>query len=255
MHCRTVSDTRSIIITGAASGIGESCYRRLAASSEFTPFGIDVKASSTTDLILNMADETEINEAVGVIQRRIDLISGLVNCAGVQIKKPITDLTQKDWLECILVNAVAPFLFLGKLVEFFELGGSVVNIGSVHSKATTQGMAAYSASKGALAAGTRAAALEVAKLGIRVNCISPGAVHTDMLLDNILNSDPIGLGDPLQMLGEAIPLGRIGLPAEVAELVVFLLSDKSQYITGQEFFIDGGVVGALASETPRGRSV
>ena len=111
-------------------------------------------------------------------------------------------------------------------------------------------MAAYAASKGALASGTRAAALDLASLGIRVNCVSPGAVRTKMLMANILGSGRTGDEDPLKQLEDSIPVGRIAAPEEIADLVVFLLSDKARYFTGGEFLADGGVLATLASEAP-----
>lgn len=242
------SDMQTIIVTGVAAGIGAACYDALESSLDFTPIGIDVTASTRTDLIVNLALEAELEEAVGIIKQGQERVGGLVNCAGVQIKKPLSELTHEHWLESLTVNAVAPFLLLGKLLPLISHGGSVVNIGSIHSTATVPGMAAYAASKGALASGTRAAALELARLGIRVNCVSPGAVRTKMLMANILGSDWTGDEDPVRQLEDSIPAGRIAAPEEIADLVIFLLSNKARYITGGEFLADGGVVAALASE-------
>jgi len=241
---------QTVIVTGVASGIGKACYDALENSTEFTPFGIDVVASARTDLALNLALKAELEEAVDIIKRGHDKVGGLVNCAGVQIKKPLGELTHEHWLESFAINAVAPFLLLGKLLPLISHGGSVVNIGSIHSSATIPGMAAYAASKGALASGTRAAALDLASLGIRVNCVSLGAVRTKMLMANILGSGRTGDEDPLQQLEDSIPVGRIAAPEEIADLVVFLLSDKARYITGGEFLADGGVLATLASEAP-----
>jgi NAD(P)-dependent dehydrogenase (short-subunit alcohol dehydrogenase family) len=245
---------QTVVVTGAASGIGEACYNVLSNSSDFAPFGLDVKASPRTDLVMNLASHAEIDEAAGIIGQRFKHIAGLVNCAGVQIKKPLSELTHENWLESLSVNAVAPFFLLGKLLPLFEGGGSVVNIGSVHATATTKGMAAYSASKGALASASRAAAIELAKFGVRVNCVSPGAVDTLMLTENLMKSG-LGGDEPLRMLEESIPLCRVGSPVEVAQLVLFLLTEESRYITGGEFPVDGGVLAVLASEASRHRPV
>lgn len=245
---------RTVVVTGAASGIGEACYKLLDNSSDFTPVGVDAMASPRTDVVLNLASETEIDEAADIIAQRYKCVAGLVNCAGVQIKRPVSELTYENWIESLSVNAVAPFVLLSKLLPLFDDGGSVVNIGSVHATATTTGMAAYSASKGAMASASRAAAIELAKFGIRVNCVSPGAVDTSMLMENVMNSGLVG-DEPLRTLEETVPLCRIGSPVEVAQLVLFLLSEKSRYITGGEFHIDGGVLAVLASEVSRHRLV
>jgi NAD(P)-dependent dehydrogenase (short-subunit alcohol dehydrogenase family) len=132
-----------------------------------------------------------------------------------------------------------------------EGNSSIVNIGSVHAYATSRNISAYAASKGALLAFTRALALEFIDDGIRVNCVVPGAVNTNMLVEGLTRAND-GFETTqvmLDRLGLRHPIKRVGEPAEIANLIYFLTDNtQSAYITGQSFVIDGGALTQLSTE-------
>ena len=129
-----------------------------------------------------------------------------------------------------------------------ERRGAVVNVASVHAIATSAGLAAYAASKGAVVALTRAAALELAPEGIRVNAVLPGAIDTQMLRDGLSRGGP-DIDAGMAALAERTPLGRIGRPQDVAEAVLFLAdASRSSFITGQTLVVDGGATARLSTE-------
>ena len=130
-------------------------------------------------------------------------------------------------------------------------GGSIVNVSSVHAIATSPGMAAYAASKGALMALTRAAAIELASENIRVNAVLPGAIDTDMLRAGLVRNHEknVSFQKRLDSLSKKHVIGRIGQPQEVGEMVLFLANDRgSSFITGQSIVIDGGATIRLSTE-------
>lgn len=186
-------------------------------------------------------------EAAEAAFRSLPDLDGLVNNAALQHDRPLVDTTVREWDAVMAVNLRAPFLAVSICAAgLARTGGAVVNITSVHAAATSAGVAPYAASKGALAAFTRAAAVELASLGVRVNAVAPGAVDTPALRD--------GFGrhvaaDPEETLRQRTPLGRIGQPSEVAAAVGFLLdSNRSNFITGETLVVDGGAMARLSTE-------
>ena len=145
------------------------------------------------------------------------------------------------WRKTLSVNLDGVFLGLrygGPAILQGGRGGSVINISSIMGKVAAPGAAAYCASKGGVLMLTKAAALEWATLGIRVNSIHPGYIDTP-LVSTILRTVENG-NEARQMLVERHPLGRLGVPREIADAVVFLASDESSFMTGAEMVIDGG---------------
>ena len=239
-----------VVITGVASGIGAQCYKLLSSTETFEPFGIDLAKSDFTDLRIDLGEEAELKRAAAVLRERFDDVAGLVNCAALHRKKKLEELSFQTWVEILRVNTVAPFYLLGLIQEQIREGGAVVNISSVHSHSTTEGMAAYAASKGAMISATKAAALELAERNITVNCISPGAVNTPMLQAGLRISSLSEEDQSISALAQNIPLKCVAEPSQIAKAVEFLLSSSELGITGTELVIDGGVLASLASERP-----
>jgi len=160
----------------------------------------------------------------------------LVNNAGVQIVKPSLELTAGDWNQTWHVNVLAPFLLAQSLLHALQnAGGSIVNIASVHAKATKPGFVAYATSKAALVGLTAAMAVDLGP-GIRVNAICPAAVSTPML-----EAGFGGRAEDFKRLGDMHPAGRIGKVEEVARAALYLASSEAAFITGAAWYVDGGI--------------
>ncbi len=156
----------------------------------------------------------------------------LVNNAGISLVKVIQDTSSEDWDKIFSVNAKSVFLcskaVTNKMV--YEGGGSIINVASIWGETGASCEAAYSASKGAVIAFTKALAKELAPSNVRVNCVSPGVIDTEMNAHLTARE--------MEDLAEEVPLGRIGLPSEVAEACVFLA--ESTYVTGEVLSVGGG---------------
>lgn len=233
------------IVTGAASGIGLAITRQLneygvsvvaedidpAVEVEFA--GLDTVAS----LIGDVAQEQTAKDAVNLAHRRFGKLDILINNAGMIINKPVVDTTLEDWNHIIGTNVTGAFLHTREAMRAMipHQSGSIVNIGSYACFQTFKTIAAYAASKGALAQLTRTAALEGIDNRIRVNAIGVGDVVTNIL------------GDPKDLVehGKGAPINRAADPAEIAHVAAFLASDLTSYAVGAVWMVDGGMSVAI----------
>lgn len=215
---------RRVFITGAARGIGQAIARRFAAA------GFEVTSPGRAEL--DLTDPAKVEE---YLQRRSPEADVLVNNAGQNAIQRIAELGVRDWRETYDVNTTAPFLLIRHFAPRMAAagGGRIVNVSSSYSLVARRGRAAYSASKAALNALTRTAALEFAVSRVLVNAVCPGFVDTDLTR---ANNTP----EQLDALRSGIPLDRLASPEEVAEAVFFLGSDANTYMTGQTIVVDGG---------------
>lgn len=229
------------VVTGAARGIGASICDQLE-SDGWRVIGIDREPMARAGALqLDLAD----GPALSLELADVPQVDALINNAALQLCKPLIDTSQEEWDAVLAVNLRAPFLCMRGLArQLIAARGAVVNVSSVHATATSVSMAAYAASKGGIAALTRAAALELAPHGVRVNAVAPGAVETVSLRDS-LDQRP----DVEQSLLERTPLGRVGQGEEIAQAVSFLLDgERSGFMTGQCVVVDGGALARLSSE-------
>ena len=233
------------LITGGARGQGAAHAEALAAAGmrvviadvldeqgETTAAALSGEGSHVRYAHLDVTDEQAWLEVVADIEAREGGLDVLVNNAGIIRVAPLTDLDMADWDLIQRVNATSVVLGIRAAAPAMirRGGGSIVNVASTAAHRGAEGYAAYAASKAAVLAVTRAAALELAPHGIRVNAISPGGVDTPM------NDD-----EPPGGTSAAAPLGRRARPDEISPLVVYLASSASSYVTGSDVLIDGGV--------------
>ncbi len=241
---------RTALVTGAASGLGAETARRLAAEgatvmlSDRDPSGADVATAIGTSadfIVHDVASENDWAAAVSATVMRFGRIDILVNNAGVA-GDSLNILTHSldDWRRILAINLDGVFLGLRHCgpVMAAQGGGSVINLSSILGKVGMAGAAAYCASKGGVLMLTKAAAIEWAPLGIRVNSIHPGFIDTPMVSAALYASENgNGIRD---LLIAAHPLARFGVPREIADAVLFLASEESSFMTGAELVVDGG---------------
>ena len=219
-----------VIVTGAASGIGKEVSDYLS-SETYEVIRVDVQEKFGTKQ-LDVTDEAAWSQLFG----EVGPVQGLVNCAGIRTRGTILETSMAVFEQHLKVNVTGTWLGIKGLFNSHEVGSeaSIVNISSVNALIAVPEQAHYVASKGAISALTKAAAIEGAQMGIRVNAIGPGAIQTPMTEERL--SDP----EQVSWLEGRVPLGRVGEANEIASVTKFLLSSESSYITGTTIFADGG---------------
>lgn len=241
-------DGKVALITGAARGQGEAEARlfveegaRIVMADVLDGEG-QVVAKDLGDAArychLDVTSEVGWTAAVDIATSEFGRLDILVNNAGILRLAPLVSTTIDDYMAVINVNQVGVFLGMRAVIPAMAANrsGSIVNISSIDGLVGMAGSVAYVASKFAVRGMTKVAALELGPLGIRVNSIHPGGVDTPMI--HLEGIDPASLD---QMMRQRVPLGRIGLPIEIARMAAFLASDESAYSTGSEFVADGGM--------------
>lgn len=241
---------KSAVVTGGASGQGASIARMLLAAGahvhvmdrlalDHAAWGPlrEFAARQVGGLScheMDVADETAWQTLADQMKAADRPLLGLVNNAGITgARNTVTKTPLAEWEQVLRVNLTGAFLGIQHLAPLMPAGAAIVNIASVVGL-TGYYSAAYSTSKWALRGLTRSAALELAPVGVRVNCICPGVVDTDMVRTNTR------LFEALQHI---TPLGRMAQPEQVADVMFFLLGPKAAYITGADIAVDGGVSG------------
>lgn len=245
------------LVTGAGSGIGRGIAECLAEQGALVVLN-DIRAEAAQEsqrILAASGHRTEIviadistpdgaSLAVGQAARSDHRLDLLVNCAGRQIIKRLTELDPEEWDIVLNVNLKAAYLCTRAAMPYLtKPGGSIINICSVHARATIEGFTSYAASKAGILALTRAMAIECAPLGVRVNAISPGTIDTP-LLQAYFDSCP----DPAQARSEFLkfhPIGRFGTPRDIGAMVAFIGSSEAGFVTGTEIVIDGGMTALL----------
>jgi NAD(P)-dependent dehydrogenase (short-subunit alcohol dehydrogenase family) len=235
------------IITGGSSGIGLAVAGKFVSEKVKTVLiGRDVNklkaaCGSLGHLSACLACDLTILEEIPVIVKRIideyGKIDILVNNAGIHLKKPLKDVSDEDYQRIVLNNQTTVFSLTREVAgRMIEAGrGSIVNISSMASRYGLPDVIAYTASKSAIEGMTRAMAVELSPHGIRVNCIAPGFIETEMSA-SAMRKDP----ERKKRVLTRTPLGRFGKPAEIAEAAWFLASDAASFITGVILPVDGG---------------
>jgi len=239
-------DGRLALITGAGSGIGEAIAHAMTdAGARVVAVDIDGAAAERTVAAIGrgaLSFAHDVTDRVGCdrlaveVRERTGAISILVNNAGVIRRGTVTEPnTRADWDATLAVNLDGPYnMVTAFLDQLRETKGSIINIGSIQSFVALPNSAAYTTSKGGVRMLTKALAIELSPLGIRVNAIGPGFTATP--LNARAREDPAYMSN----FTNRIPLGRIGTPEDIAGPAVFLASDMARYITGVTLPVDGG---------------
>lgn len=234
-----------VVVTGAARGQGAAEVEALAREGA-TVFATDVLDDDGTTLAtsltadgldvryvhLDVRSETEWAALAELLGQRHGEVHALVNNAGIAARERLPHVTLDAWQLAFDVNVTGPMLGIQALAPLMPPGSSIVNICSVAAMAG-HAAAAYTSSKWALRGLTRTASLELGARGIRVNAVMPGLVDTPLMASASPAFTAAALAE--------IPLGRVGLPADIAPTIVFLVSDDSTYYNGAEIVIDGGL--------------
>ncbi len=237
-----------IVVTGGSRGIGAAVVRRAAelGAKVYINFRkseerairvrdeIISKGGAAEVVQFDVADEMEVAANLKEIIKKEGRVDGLVNNAGITLNSLLPVTSGEKIEELLRINLMGTIFCTKYAVRgMMKEGGSIVNITSVVGEMGNPGQSVYAASKGGIIGFTKAMARELAPRNIRVNAVSPGYITTEMTdaLPEELKSEILKL----------IPMGRFGTPEEVADLVVFLLSDMSRYITGEVIRINGGL--------------
>lgn len=237
-------------ITGGSRGIGRAVARRLAA--EGCAVGIDYLQARDQALALeaelrsqgcralavraDVADRAAITAAIRRVEDAFGPVTALVNNAGIAQQHQFQDITDAFWRRLFAVNVDGAFHTIQAVLPHMihVKAGAIVNVSSIWGQRGASCEAAYSAAKAALIGLTRSLAMELAPSGIRVNCVAPGVIRTDM-------TEVLG-EETLADLAEQTPLGRLGTPEDVAAAVAFLLREEAGFVTGQVLTADGGFI-------------
>ena len=237
-------DGHLALVTGAGSGIGEGIAHAMAeAGAQVLAVDIDLASAERTaaaiggrGFVCDVSDRAQCDALAKRVASEVGAISILVNNAGIIRRGTVMDQAARaDWDATLAVNLDGPYnMVTAFLAQLRETRGAIITTGSIQSFVAIPNSAAYTASKGGVRALTKALAIELSPLGIRVNAIAPGLIATPM------NAKARENPTYMKNFEGRIPLGRIGAPDDIAPVAVFLASDMARYITGVTLPVDGG---------------
>ena len=240
--------SKTVLITGASRGIGAKTAELFAlkgynvainyCNSEHLAQELSQRITTNGGICkiykADVKSRIEVDRMIETIIADFGFIDVLVNNAGISLQKLFTQTSDDEWFNILNTNLSSMFFTCRKVLEYMiaEHRGSIVNVSSIWGVTGASMEVCYSVSKGGVISLTNALAKEVAPSGIRVNCVAPGVIATDMCktLDE----------STLAILKDETPLGRLGTPLDVARSIYFLADENSSFITGQTLTVDGG---------------
>lgn len=243
---------KTVLVTGGSKGIGKAIVYAFAKAGYNVILNYNTSYQSAKDIVedlkgcsgivemfkADVSNRDEVNSMVEYAVREFGKIDVVVNNAGICNVEVFSELKEETWDKIMDVNLKGVFNVTQAALRYSmlkEKDGSVINISSIDGVCGSSCEVAYSASKAGIVGLTKALAKELALSNITVNAIAPGAISTDMLVENYSKED-------LAVTKSEIPMGRFGKPEEVAELVLFLATDNARYITGQVISPNGGLM-------------
>jgi meso-butanediol dehydrogenase / (S,S)-butanediol dehydrogenase / diacetyl reductase len=239
------------IVTGAASGIGKSTAELFARNGAKVleidikfdprnPASIEESSSSSKKFYADLTSSRDVQRVTELVEKTYGRLDVVVNCAGIEMPGNVVELSEEFYDKVMDTNVKSVFLVCKHAIPLIlksSKSGSVINISSDLGMQPIPNVDAYSASKGALISLTKALSKNWAKQGLRVNCIAPGPIDTP-LLHRFLNDDALNF-----VKSTLIPAGRLGTPEEVANVALFLASDKASFVNGAIITANGGLLG------------
>ena len=227
---------RVAVVTGGASGIGAQTAARLVADGAEV---LRVDQKGDADLLLDVTSDSASKEILDAVKSRFGKLDIIVTCAGISKFLPLEDTSDQVWDNNLAVNLTAVFRLVRDAAPLLKesYAGRVVTIGSVMSEFAGPGLAAYTASKHGLLRLSRALATELGGHGITVNCVQPGAIETPMTAPAF--SD---IPEYKTFWSEKAPLGRLGQPQDIADVIAFLVSDEARFMSGHGIYVDGAAM-------------
>ncbi|MEP1535315.1 MAG: SDR family oxidoreductase [Paracoccaceae bacterium] len=243
-----MTDKPLALVTGAAQGIGLACTEALIEDgydvilSDINAEGVaaEAKRLGASAIACDMSDLDQINAMFATIAADHGPISALVNNAGIAMPGDFLTYDVDTFQKVLDVNLRSVFVatqLAARVMVEHKIAGAIVNMSSINAQVAIPAIPAYCASKGGVMQLTKVAALALAKNNIRVNAVGPGSIDTEMMAG--VNANP----EAFKMAMSRTPLGRVGDAREIGDVVAFLCSKKSSYITGETIFVDGGRLG------------
>lgn len=235
------------LVTGGASGLGFAIAEKFVQNNIFTILvgrneqrlekACEQLGELTTAITFDLNKLSDIPKLVSDIKQKFGRIDILVNNAGINAKKPLIEVTDQEFHEVILTNLSSVFSLTREVskVMLKQKKGCIINISSMAAQYGIPKVIAYTAAKSGIEGMTKAMAVELSPDGIRVNCIAPGFIATDMSA-KALNNDP----DRKNKVLSRTPMGKLGLPSDIGDAAYFLASDDAKFITGIVIPVDGG---------------
>lgn len=245
-----MTDHPIAIVTGAAQGIGYASAEALAEDGARIVL-VDIKADALADaasqlggdhlaITCDMGAPDQVAALFDRVEAEAGPVSILVNNAGIALPGDFLDYSLADFQRVLDVNLTGVFLATQRAAKTMvaeKIEGAVVNMSSINAQVAIPAIPAYCATKGGIMQLTKAAALALAPHGIRVNAVGPGSIDTAMMAG--VNTNP----EAMKRVLSRTPLGRVGSPREIGDVVAFLASKKAAYITGETIYVDGGRLG------------